>query len=185
MYVAIHAFLYFFSGQGFFFGSKGGRIRANSRLRVGLDFTITMMINPKNLTGILAAVKGKNDFLILEMLFGSIKFSVDVGRGPITAVFKPKSQSFFCKDEWHEIHAMKAKNVVTLAVDKISAQPGIGVPGVSSTDINDPLFLGGHTDPVSFNLDPEDANYFGYMKDIQIEGSPVTINEEDMFGDVS
>ena len=56
---------------------------------------------------------------------------------------------------------MKAKNVVTLSVNKIFAQPGIdtillkwpmvnpiypgiGVPGVSSTDTNNPLFLGGH-----------------------------------------
>ena len=39
--------------------------------------------------------------------------------------------------------AVKAKNVVTLSVDDIFAQPGIGVPGVSSTDTSHGLFIGG------------------------------------------
>ena len=41
----------------------------------------------------------------------------------------------------------QAKNVVTLSVDDIFAQPGIGVPGVSSTDTNHGLFIGGHPRP--------------------------------------
>ena len=41
----------------------------------------------------------------------------------------------------------KAKNVVTLSVDDIFAQPGIGVPGVSSTDTKHGLFIGGHPKP--------------------------------------
>ena len=42
---------------------------------------------------------------------------------------------------------IKAKNVVTLSVDDIFAQPGIGVPGVSSTDTKHGLFIGGHPKP--------------------------------------
>lgn len=129
---------------GYFFGPEGGRIRAETRFRVGLDFDITMMIKPRNLTGILAAVRGRRDYLVLSMDNGAISFTVDNGRGPITAVFKPSDKHEFCNGQWHEIHAVKAKNVVTLSVDKIFAQPGIGVPGVSSTDTNNPFFLGGH-----------------------------------------
>ena len=40
--------------------------------------------------------------------------------------------------------AIKAKNVVTLSVDNVFVEPGIGVAGVSSTDTNNPLWIGGH-----------------------------------------
>ena len=46
---------------------------------------------------------------------------------------------------------VKAKNVVTLSVDEIFAQPGIGVPGVSSTDTKHGLFIGGHPKPERLN----------------------------------
>ena len=36
---------------------------------------------------------------------------------------------------------------MTLSVNDVFAQPGIGVPGVSSTDTNHGLFIGGHPKP--------------------------------------
>jgi hypothetical protein len=42
-----------------------------------------------------------------------------------------------------QISAVKAKNVVTLNVDGVYMMPGIGAAGVSSTDTNDPLHIGG------------------------------------------
>ncbi len=39
--------------------------------------------------------------------------------------------------------AVKAKNVVTLMVDSVFSVPGFGPEGVSSTDTNDPLYIGG------------------------------------------
>ena len=84
---------------GYFFGNKGGRIRAETRFRVGLDFDITMMIKPRNLTGILAAVRGRRDYLVLYMDNGAIQFTVDNGRGPITAVFKPSDKHEFCNGQ--------------------------------------------------------------------------------------
>jgi len=38
--------------------------------------------------------------------------------------------------------AVKSKNVVTLSVDKTSVDPGIGIPGSSSTDTRDSLIIG-------------------------------------------
>ena len=84
---------------GYFFGRNGGRIRAEKRFRVGLDFDITMNIKPRNLTGILAAVRGRRDYLVLFMKDGDIQFTVDNGRGPITAVFKPGDKHEFCNGE--------------------------------------------------------------------------------------
>merc|ERR1712243_457028 len=79
---------------------------------------------------------------------------------------------------------LKAKNVVTLSVNKIFAQPGIGVPGVSSTDTNNPLFLGGHPRPGRFSLDINQVNYVGCMKDVVVESNPVDITDDKIFGDI-
>ena len=39
--------------------------------------------------------------------------------------------------------AVKAKNVLSMKVDGVSAYAGIGGDGNSSTDTNDPLYVGG------------------------------------------
>jgi len=39
--------------------------------------------------------------------------------------------------------AVKAKNVVTIEVDGVMAAPGFGVEGVSHTNTQDPLYIGG------------------------------------------
>ena len=88
---------------GHFFGPNGGWIVAAKRFLVGLDFDIVMQIKPRNISGVLLAIQGRRDYLILEMLDGTISFTVDNGRGPINAVFKPESTFQFCDGNWHEI----------------------------------------------------------------------------------
>ena len=105
--------------------------------------------------------------------------------GPFRATFRPSDPFEICNGKWHEIHAIKAKNVVTLSVNKIFAQPGIGVPGVSSTDTNNPLFLGTHPRPGRFNLDPREVNYVGCMKDVVIERKPYFFTNDQIYGDIS
>jgi len=41
------------------------------------------------------------------------------------------------------VPAVKAKNVITLEVDGIEGDPGIGEPGISITNTNDPIYIGG------------------------------------------
>jgi len=168
---------------GFFFGPEGGRIKAFRRYRVGIDFDVSMMIKPRNITGLLLAVRGRRDSAILQMVDGAIQFMVNNGRGPISATFKPDDRYQFCNGEWHEIHAVKAKNVVTLSVNKIFAQPGIGVPGVSSTDTNNPLFIGGHPYPNRLNLDTY-APFVGCMREVKVESDPLVIEDHMLYGDI-
>ena len=90
---------------GVFIGPGGGSILAARKFRVGLDFDVTMQIKPRNVSGILLAIQGRRDYLILQMIDGTLTFTVDNGRGPITAIFKPQDSSFqFCDGQWHDIH---------------------------------------------------------------------------------
>ena len=163
------------------------------------------------------AIQGRKDYLMLQMVEGTMTFTVDNGRGPIMAVFKPDSKFKFCDGNWHEIHgkkkemlqnlskrvlfmkflhtylptifstffsAVKAKYVVTLSVDDIFAQPGIGVPGVSSTDTNHGLFIGGHPRTDRLTGLRTDTNYVGCIKNIVIENKPLQVRGEMLKGDI-
>jgi laminin alpha 3/5 len=57
------------------------------------------------------------------------------------------------------------------------------VPGVSSTDTNNPLFLGGHPRPSRLGLDTY-ANFVGCMRDIVIEGAPLKMTDDMLSGDI-
>ena len=64
-----------------------------------------MDIKPRSTSGVLLAVHGKRDYLLLQMVDGVIKFTVDNGKGPITSSFKPPKDEFlFCDGNWHQIH---------------------------------------------------------------------------------
>ena len=89
---------------GYFFGPEGGRIMAFRRFRVGIDFDVNMWIKPRNTSGLLLAVRGQIDMVILQMIDGAIQFSVNNGKGFINAIFKPEVPNQFCNGEWHEIH---------------------------------------------------------------------------------
>ena len=79
---------------------------------------------------------------------------------------------------------MKAKNFVTLTVDSIYCPPGIGVPGVSSTDTNNPLYIGGHPQPAGLSGFSTIANYVGCMKNVKVDNKDISVLKSDLFGDV-
>ena len=111
-------------------------------------------------------------------------FQVDNGRGPITATFKPEDPFQFCDGNWHQVHAIKAKNVVTFSVDNIFARPGIGVPGVSSTNTNHGLFIGGHPRADRLTGLKTSNGYVGCIKNIAIENEPLDVTARMLKGDI-
>ena len=42
--------------------------------------------------------------MALQMIDGTLTFTVNNGREPITAVFKPEDVFSFCDGQWHEVH---------------------------------------------------------------------------------
>jgi len=165
--------------EGLFFGPAGGRFTAEKRFRVGLNFELTMKIKPRSADGILVAVTGRRDYLLLQMVNGSVHFVVDNGRGPITTVFKPNHPKELLDGQWHRIIAVKSRNVVILSVNKIFAKPGIGLD--DSTDTNNPLIFGFHPRPKREKAKTGD-NYSGCMKDVVIDGQPLEITDEKILG---
>lgn len=92
--------------SGTFFGSKNGYMKLMDRFKVGTEIDIQMDIKPRNISGLLMSVFGKRDFLVLQMVDGIIKFTVDNGKGPIEASFHPPTTHYFCDGHWHSIQGM-------------------------------------------------------------------------------
>jgi len=71
---------------------------------MGKEMEITMDIKPRSIDGILMSVNvTKRNYLILEMKNGSISFTVDLGKGPISASNTPGDPYFLCDGLWHSI----------------------------------------------------------------------------------
>jgi len=71
---------------------------------IGKEIEILMDIKPRSVDGVLMSVQTpKKNFLLLEMKNGTISFSVDTGKGPISASFTPASPYFLCDGIWHKI----------------------------------------------------------------------------------
>lgn len=130
--------------SGIFFGKGGGHVKLKSVFRVGVEMTISMDIKPRTMNGLLLSVHGKKALLLLQLINGTIHFTVDNGEGNIIAIFKPEPNQNFCDGEWHSIKAIKSQYVITLIVDGVNSEPAIGSTTSVSTDTSRPLFLGGH-----------------------------------------
>ena len=63
-------------------------------------------------------------------------------------------------------------------------QPGIGVPGVSSTDTNHGLFIGGHPRPDRLTGKQSTSDYSGCIKNIVIEGIELDVKPNMLKGDI-
>lgn len=82
--------------------------------------------------------------------------------------------------------AVKAKNVVSLSVNKVFVEPGIGIGGAWRTDVNNPLYVGGHPEIEKLygqhRLDTA-QNFIGCIRDIEInsngkpEDFPITVDK--------
>lgn len=66
-----------------------------------------------------------------------------------------------CDGEWHKIDVLKTLNTALLTVDTQPAAIGFGRGGVSSTDTDDPLYLGGLPD----NLKEEKIKQLNHITD--------------------
>ncbi|KAK2708492.1 hypothetical protein QYM36_014189 [Artemia franciscana] len=155
--------------EGSFFSIDGGYIKAYETFRVGLDIDISMEIKPRSMSGILMAVHGRRDYLVLQIVNGTVIFIVDNGRGAISSSYTPPHEHYLCDGQWHSIQAIKTRNVVTLSVDNVFVEPGIGAVGVSSTDTNHPLYIGGHPNPIGRRGIQTSEQYVGCLRRLVVD----------------
>ncbi|XP_075229000.1 laminin subunit alpha [Lycorma delicatula] len=171
--------------SGVFFSANGGYIKGlNEKFKVGIEIDIKMEIKPRNVSGLLLLIHGKRDYLVLQMIEGVIKFSIDNGKGEISTSYKPSNPNYFCDGQWHTVQAAKTKNVVVLSVDKISTKPGLG-KGPQSTDTTTPIFFGGHPNPRKLRGVGTTEQFVGCMSQVVINQKVENIGLYNAVGNVT
>ncbi len=98
--------------------------------------------------------------------------------------FKPQSKYYFCDGEWHFVQAVKINNVVTLKIDDINLNPGIGIGGVSSTDTKDPLYIGGVPDEIRQSKGVVE-NFVGCLRILEMNYKRHSLNQARINGRVT
>lgn len=66
-----------------------------------------MNIKPRSMSGHLLSVHGKKDYIVLEMINGTIKFLVKTQKGMIETSYEPPKPNFLCDGLWHHITGIK------------------------------------------------------------------------------
>ncbi|XP_008557031.1 laminin subunit alpha [Microplitis demolitor] len=174
------------SGVFFYPGNGSNLFRAMDKFTVGRSVDIQMDIKPRSTSGHLLSVHGKRDFLLLEMVNGTIKFLVKTTKGPIETSFVPKMPNSLCDGNWHNIRAVKQKNAVLLSVDHAAAPPGIGNKNSAGVLSKHPIFIGGH--PLlgkRLRGSTSHSQYVGCIKNIIINSNEITPDPERAFGHVT
>lgn len=171
-------------GLFFFPGNGSNLFKALDRFTVGRTIDIQMDIKPRVTSGHLLSVHGKRDYLVLEMINGTIKFLVKTGKRTIETVLGPNKSNSLCDGNWHKIRAVKQKNTVLLFVDQKAAPIGIGNKSVAVATKH-PIFIGGHP-KLGRNLQgsTSQAQYVGCINNIFINKSPVYLGPERAHGQV-
>ncbi|XP_014209765.1 laminin subunit alpha isoform X2 [Copidosoma floridanum] len=132
-------------GMFFYPGNGSNYFVAEDHFNVGKQMDIQMDIKPRSSSGLLLSIHGKSDYVVLEMVNGSVKFLVKANRGQIETTFDAVSPNYLCDGNWHNIRAVRQKNAVVLSVDHKAASPGIGNKNIGSviTKTNS-IYIGGH-----------------------------------------
>lgn len=84
---------------------------AVDKFRVGVEINLSLEVKPRYTSGILVAVHSSKDYLLLQLVNGTIKFTVDNGRGPITVKYQPAQPQDVCNGNWIKIEGKSTKNL--------------------------------------------------------------------------
>ncbi|KAH7713933.1 laminin-like protein K08C7.3 precursor [Aphelenchoides avenae] len=129
-----------YTEEGLYFGKEGGYAILQQEFMVGTAFAFEMEVKPRTKNSVLLYV-GVLEFVTLQILNGTIKFSVDSGEGTESVVYVPPVENDICDGHWHQISLFKKNNLIMLNVDGKSNLRIMKTATETST--KDPLYLGG------------------------------------------
>ncbi|CAG9821860.1 unnamed protein product [Phaedon cochleariae] len=170
----------------FFAGDASTYMRIKDKYMIGEMFNIKMDIKPRSESGVLVAAHGRRDYYVLELVNGTLKLVVENGKGPVAVAYTPPQKTYhLCDGNWHNIQAVKSKNVVTLSVDNLFTDPKIGPSHSTSTDTGSALFLGGHRYIKRVRAIHSRVAFVGCIKNVEINNEPVELLSSMINGNVT
>uniref|UniRef100_A0A0K0D1J4 LAM_G_DOMAIN domain-containing protein n=1 Tax=Angiostrongylus cantonensis TaxID=6313 RepID=A0A0K0D1J4_ANGCA len=156
-------------------------------------FSAEMEVRPRTQNGLLFSV-GVVEYLTVQILGGSIKFTVDSGAGAETLTYAPSAANALCDGHWHSIKIMKKKNLMTLTVDGKSNLNIMKKSKKPETVTKDPIYLGGVPESVVSKGIETREPYVGCMRIMNLGTSmkhksrkkkQLDVSTLDVYGDVN
>ncbi|KAJ8668735.1 hypothetical protein QAD02_010398 [Eretmocerus hayati] len=174
-------------GMFFYPGNGSNWFKADDKFVGGKQMEIQMDIKPRKSTGLLLYISGKNDYVVLEMVNGTVKFLVKTIRGQIETSFDATSPNALCDGNWHNIQAIKRKNAVIVSIDHKAAPPGIINKNLGNGNVKHQIYIGGHPSLHSgkgLKGSESKAQYVGCINNIVIKDHAYTLDPAHTHGKV-
>lgn len=170
---------------GLFFNKPTGYVKLFERFTVGTDFVLNFDFRPREPDGLLFSVHGKTSYLILELENNILWFTVKSDSKNIVATnYTLPNNGSFCDGKWRNVQAIKSKFVITIFVDYISAQPGVGLEGSTTTKTNRALFMGGHQASHRAPGLKTRKTFKGCIRNIHVNKKPVRVSPGSITGEI-
>ncbi|KAJ1373976.1 hypothetical protein KIN20_036551 [Parelaphostrongylus tenuis] len=179
--------------SGLYFGKEGGYAILKKEFQVGQLFSAEMEVRPRTQNGLLFSV-GVVEYLTVQILNGSVKFTVDSGAGAETLIHTPSAVNALCDGHWHSIKIMKKKNLMTLTVDGKSNLNIMKKSKKPETVTKDPIYLGGVPESVVSKGIETREPYVGCVRIMNLGSSKkdktrkkkqLDVSKLDIYGDVN
>eukprot|EP00106_Octopus_bimaculoides_P021089 XP_014788531.1 PREDICTED: laminin subunit alpha-like [Octopus bimaculoides] len=161
-----------------------GYVKLYDKYHVGTDLKVMMEVKPRSMSGVLFAVHGKEDFMLLQIVDGVVQLSFDNGNGIISTVSQPKQNNQICNGQWHRIKVVKSKTLAILEVDSIKFPIGKGKVGASSADTNHPLYIGGVPAGVTWKGVEATSPYVGCIRNVKLKDKTHALAAGEPSGDL-
>lgn len=133
----------------FFKNAGQGYLQLEEEFVVGHQTKLNLEIKPRSKNGVILYAKSSNsslkDFLLLELVNGSLKATVNNGESEMVAeIDLPNDES--CDGTWHQVQLIKMANLAILYLDEQSSGPTIQRESAGSDLITDTniLYVGGY-----------------------------------------
>lgn len=161
--------------KGIYFSEEGGQVVLANSVFLGPEFKLVFSIRPRSLTGILVFIgtqAGKH--LCVYMEAGKVIASVESEAGGISTSVTPKQS--LCDGQWHSVTVTIKQHILHLELDSDNSYTAgqLPFPPVSTQE---PLHIGGVPANLKTLKIPVWKSFFGCLKNIQVNHTPVPITE--------
>ncbi|XP_036060854.1 LOW QUALITY PROTEIN: laminin subunit alpha-3 [Onychomys torridus] len=161
--------------KGIYFSQGGGHVALANSVSLGPEFQLIFSIRPRSLTGTLIHIGSQSGpHLSVYMEAGKITASVNSETGGTLTSITPKQS--LCDGQWHSVTVSIKQHILYLELDADSSYT-TGQPSFPPNDTQAALHIGGVPDKLKMLTLPVWNSFFGCLKNIQVNHTPVPITE--------
>ncbi|XP_052597507.1 laminin subunit alpha-3 isoform X2 [Peromyscus californicus insignis] len=161
--------------KGIYFSQGGGHVALANSVSLGPEFELIFSIRPRSLTGTLIHIGSQSGpHLSVYMETGKVTASMNSETGGTLTSITPKQS--LCDGQWHSVTVSIKQHILHLELDTDSSYTA-GQLSFPANNTQGSLHVGGIADKLKMLTLPVWNSFFGCLKNIQVNHTPVPITE--------